>query len=178
MQKENRRIQMTRRLLKEALLELLETERIEKISVRTLCEKANVNRTTFYKYYTSQYDLLSEMETDLLTQINQCVQAKEAKGGLEKKLVFMKENMKLCQILIGNQTDTDFQMKLLNLPGVKQELEQNLHIENVEQKYMREFVVNGSYAIVVRWLKEGCMECPEQMAQIIIEILKASGTHD
>ena len=173
MQKENRRIQMTRRLLKDALLELLETERIEKISVRTLCEKANVNRTTFYKYYTSQYDLLSEMETDLLTQINQCMQAKKAKGGLEKKLAFMKENMKLCQILIGNQTDTDFQMKLLNLPEVRQELEQNLHIENAKQKYMREFVVNGSYAIVVRWLKEDCMECPEQMAQIIMELVVA-----
>lgn len=176
MKKENRRIQMTRRLLKDALLELLETERIEKISVRTLCEKANVNRTTFYKYYTSQYDLLSEMETDLLTQINQCVQAKETKGGLEKKLAFMKENMKLCKILIGNQTDIDFQMKLLNLPGVRQELEQNLHIENAQQKYMREFVVNGSYAIVVRWLKEDCMECPEQMAQIIIGILKSLKT--
>ena len=38
-------------MLKDALLEMLERERIEKISVRTLCENANVNRSTFYKYY-------------------------------------------------------------------------------------------------------------------------------
>lgn len=171
LQKENRRIQMTRRMLKDALLEMLETERIEKISVRTLCEKANVNRTTFYKYYTSQYDLLNEMETELLSQIDQCVQAGEVMKCLEKKLIFMKANMKLCQILIGNQTDTDFQTRLLNLPNIKQELVQNLHSDKAEQKYVREFIVNGAYSVIVRWLKENCAETPEQMAQIILNIV-------
>lgn len=173
LQKENRRVQMTRRMLKDALLEMLERERIEKISVRTLCEKANVNRSTFYKYYTSQYDLLSEMETGLLSQIDQCVQAKEANENrcLEKKLVFMKENMKLCQILIGNHTDTDFQTRLLNLPNVRQELTQNLHLEKEEQKYAHEFIVNGAYYMIVRWLKDNCTETPEQMARIILKFV-------
>ena len=171
MQKENRRIQITRRMLKDALLEMLETERIEKISVRTLCEKANVNRTTFYKYYSSQYDLLSEMETELLSQIDRCVQAKEGKGCLEKKLVFMQDNMKLCQILVGNHTDTDFQMRLLNLPNVKQELAQNLQIETVEQKYVHEFIVNGAYSIIVRWLRDDCVETPKQVAEIILKMV-------
>ena len=171
LQKENRRIQMTRRMLKDALLEMLETERIEKISVRTLCEKANVNRTTFYKYYISQYDLLNEMETELLSQIDQCVQAGEVMKCLEKKLIFMKANMKLCQILIGNQTDTDFQTRLLNLPNIKQELGQNLHSDKAEQKYVHEFIVNGAYAVIMRWLKDNCPETPERMAQIILKIV-------
>ncbi len=59
--KEDRRIAMTKRLLKAALIELLKEQDIYHISIRELCERADVNRTTFYKYYGSQFDLLSAM---------------------------------------------------------------------------------------------------------------------
>lgn len=62
MKKENRRTQMTKRMLKDSLLELLEHQDIQKISIRALCELADINRSTFYKYYASQYDLLKDME--------------------------------------------------------------------------------------------------------------------
>lgn len=60
--KEDRRIAMTKRLLKAALIELLKEQDIYHISIRELCERADVNRTTFYKYYGSQFDLLTDME--------------------------------------------------------------------------------------------------------------------
>ncbi len=56
--REDRRTQMTKRMLRDNLLELLEHQNIQKISVRALCEQADINRSTFYKYYKSQYDLL------------------------------------------------------------------------------------------------------------------------
>ena len=49
--KENQRITLTKRLLQEALLLMLRDESINKISVRDLCEKAGINRTTFYNHY-------------------------------------------------------------------------------------------------------------------------------
>ena len=64
--KEDRRIAMTKRLLKAALIELLKEQDIYHISIRELCERADVNRTTFYKYYGSQFDLLTDMEKDML----------------------------------------------------------------------------------------------------------------
>ncbi len=64
---------MTKKILKNSLLELLEQQDIQKISIRSLCELADLNRSTFYKYYGSQYDLLKEMENDLLNQIEMVV---------------------------------------------------------------------------------------------------------
>ena len=61
--KENRRVTMTKQLLKDALVSLLEKNDIYNISIRELCEVADVNRSTFYKYYGSQFDLLADMET-------------------------------------------------------------------------------------------------------------------
>ena len=42
---------------------------IQKIYVRELCVKADINRSTFYKYYESQYDLLAEIENDFLQEL-------------------------------------------------------------------------------------------------------------
>ena len=63
---ENQRIRLTKTLLKNALLALLEKKPIERIAVSEICAQAQVNRTTFYKYYGSQYDLLAEMKRIIL----------------------------------------------------------------------------------------------------------------
>ena len=41
---------------------LMETEDISRITISQLCGTAQINRTTFYKYYGSIYDLLAEFE--------------------------------------------------------------------------------------------------------------------
>ena len=48
--RENQRVMLTRRLIKESLTGLLAEESIHKISIRALCERAGINRSTFYKY--------------------------------------------------------------------------------------------------------------------------------
>ena len=63
-QRENQRVRLSKRLIKESLTRLLQTESIHKVSIRTLCEEAGVNRSTFYKYYGSQYDVLEELEAE------------------------------------------------------------------------------------------------------------------
>ena len=56
--KEDRRVTMTKRMMKDAFIEMLKETDIYHISVRELCQRADVNRTTFYKYYGNQFDLL------------------------------------------------------------------------------------------------------------------------
>ena len=63
---ENRRVRMTKRLMKDALLELMETKPFEKIKVTDVCAAADVNRSTFYAYYTDTLALLGEIEDDAI----------------------------------------------------------------------------------------------------------------
>ena len=62
----NQRIMLTKKLLKTGLTDMLQTRNIYQISIRELCESAGINRSTFYKYYGSQFDLLTEMEQDAM----------------------------------------------------------------------------------------------------------------
>ena len=68
-EKVNQRVMLSKRLLKESLIRQLKEESIYKISVRELCEQAGINRTTFYKYYGSPFDLLKDIEDDLLRSV-------------------------------------------------------------------------------------------------------------
>ena len=47
---ESRRTQYTRRALRDALIELLADKPLARITVRELCERADVNRSTFYAH--------------------------------------------------------------------------------------------------------------------------------
>ena len=47
-------------LMDEALIRLLEVKDYEYITIKEICEKAGVNRSTFYLHYETVNDLLSE----------------------------------------------------------------------------------------------------------------------
>ena len=52
---ESRRTQMTRRLIRTALIELMGEKTFERITIKELCERADVNRTTFYLHYSDGF---------------------------------------------------------------------------------------------------------------------------
>lgn len=52
------RVRRTQKLLWEALIALLEHQDFEAISVKDICDRAMIHRTTFYKHYEDKYDLL------------------------------------------------------------------------------------------------------------------------
>lgn len=59
--KEDRRTQVTKQLLRASLIELMDKKPIEKISITELCNKAGINRGTFYLHYDIPYDILTEI---------------------------------------------------------------------------------------------------------------------
>ena len=66
--KTDARVKYTRMVLKKALLELLEHKPVNKITVKEVCERAGLNRATFYAHYTDCFDLLESIEEELFGQ--------------------------------------------------------------------------------------------------------------
>ena len=63
-QKESRRVTMTKLLLKTALIELMQEKPFPQITIKELCERADLNRTTFYLHYADQTAVLREIEDE------------------------------------------------------------------------------------------------------------------
>lgn len=61
MKKEDLRVIKTKRLIESNFIELVKTIGYQKITVKDLCEKAMINRNTFYLHYKDKDDLVKEM---------------------------------------------------------------------------------------------------------------------
>jgi len=172
--KENQRIRLTKKLLRGSLTRLLASKSIHKISIREICEEAEINRTTFYKYYGSQYELLRDMENEVLTQIGGYLGAEDGPNGSDiewlKKIVrYIHDNLDFCRLLINNTVDSGFPEKLLNLPMIRRLLAEQLEgkYDSEEMDYVYQFVVNGGFGIIKRWLNKAEREAPEKIALIL-----------
>jgi len=62
---ENRKIQYTKMVIKESLFTLLQEKPLKHITVKSLCELADINRGTFYAHYADIYDLVHQLEEEL-----------------------------------------------------------------------------------------------------------------
>ena len=72
--KEDARIMRSKRDLRAALMELLKSTPFEKIAVIDICNKAMINKVTFYKHYADKYDLfddcLKDIGQDIFARVN------------------------------------------------------------------------------------------------------------
>lgn len=62
------RIVKTKKVIRDAFLELRKKHSLEKVKVKDLCETALINKTTFYKYYADVFDLSRELEDEAMEQ--------------------------------------------------------------------------------------------------------------
>ena len=100
MQRSNRRVLLTKMLLKEALLKLLQSKSIETINVSELCREADVNRATFYRHYNTPNDVLLDIGKELSDGMNRLVKrpstVREAEEYVEK--IWHIREFRICHI--------------------------------------------------------------------------------
>jgi len=94
--KNNKRSQATIQKLKSALITQLKIKELNKIKINSLCEEANVNRTTFYAHYDNVEDVLYEMCEDEIYEVYK---------GFQNKNLTYKEKLKNGIIIINNNID-------------------------------------------------------------------------
>ncbi|MCM1060529.1 MAG: TetR/AcrR family transcriptional regulator [Eubacterium sp.] len=173
--KENQRIMLTKKLLKNALIEMLRSDSLYHISIRELCERAGINRSTFYKYYGSQFDLLAEMEQDLLDDINLSLIKENTQnpGILSDILRYIEKNLDLVRLLLNSSVDPEFAGRLFAMPQIQKMIKQMLgsELSAAEYEYTSNFNIYGAYKMVLIWINKEERESPEWLADYIIRQL-------
>ena len=97
------KLKMTRtvRDFQNALIQLLENHKFNKLTVDQICEAAMLHRSSFYRYFHDKYDLL---EQSLLTEINRIIDDQSDENTMIDLLVDYISNHRS---LIRNLTDTE-----------------------------------------------------------------------
>ena len=172
---ENRRVRMTKRCMKDALLELLDKMPLNKVSVTDICNTADVNRSTFYAYYNYIEALLSEIETEALAQIPVNIDPEEIgyEGNLLNKLEiffnYIQSNEKIYRILMFQSGERDFNNKLVSfiLGHYKNSTPVS---DKLLAKYSCIYCINGVIGLVKEWIQDGFPIPPKQFAKLVLQM--------
>lgn len=156
---ENRRVRMSRRLMKDALLKLLERTELSGISVTAICEAADVNRSTFYSHYTSPTDLLRDIEQEVLNRIPAPAVPQDLQG--EESLFritgaffdYVRENERVFRILFSESVNAGFSERMVELLcaqmiSVKAE-------DELSTRFLRLYIANGTVGMLREWIDTG-----------------------
>ncbi|MBL3645948.1 TetR/AcrR family transcriptional regulator [Bacillus sp. RHFB] len=106
-EKEDLRIRRTRALLYKAILELVNDQSFESITVKQICEHAMVNRATFYKHFLDKYQLFSEAIRELTSKELIISEEKlSPKEGFKKGLTFANNHKNLFLKALSEERDS------------------------------------------------------------------------
>lgn len=170
----------------EAFLALLEKKDFAYITVKEICEKAGVNRSTFYLHYETLEDLLSEsveymneqflaymkQDTDVfMTNIKECPLSELyliTPRYLTPYLKYIKEHKRLFLTATKNtktlrlEESYDKMFRFVFAPILER-----YQISVEIRKYMMAFYVQGLMAIITQWLKNDCKDTIEQIIEVM-----------
>ena len=167
----NKRVQKTREQLKSALTELLKTQPFERITVKGICDKAGVNRSTFYVHYSCPRDLVDEMEKNMLDQLPAIVsdEPKDIIASFTLLLDYIRNNSSVVEVLMRDGVDSSFGETLMR--AVMDKYDEFLLIDDEETTRRRYvFCISGAIGLVRNWIEQGFHYSAEDISATIIEL--------
>ncbi|MGN0549279.1 MAG: TetR/AcrR family transcriptional regulator [Acutalibacteraceae bacterium] len=169
-----------------AFLELLEKKDFEYITVKEICEKAGVNRSTFYLHYDTVADLLSEStqyafdifqgyfnnnSNDFFEKLRDCPIEELfliTPKYLTPYLNCIKENKRLFKTFIEKaavfQADEIYDSLFIN---VFTPILERFNVPETNRRFIMEFYIHGLMGIITAWLKNDCKEPTESIISVI-----------
>ena len=171
----DRRVQYTKRALREALVHLMRENHISKISVKALCDAADVNRSTFYAHSQNQYDLLRQIEAEALEDLTAYLLEEAPRTyNVTKILEYAQANADLFIVLL-DESDGAFQRQIMELAHV---VDLRLTDEpdacrDDRQEYMYLFAVTGALGVLTQWLKKGTPQSPAVMSEMLMRMIQS-----
>lgn len=173
----NQRVMLTKRLIREAFLKMLKTRKINKISIRELCQVAGINRTTFYNHYGSQYDVLNEIadtyiQSTSFTVINDMKAGKNIDECLTQVLQYIKDNLEFAKLVLDLDNYDLLSHIKISLPQFDHMVIKHLpeKLDLAEKKAIASYVQYGTVRLLKEWILSDCLKSPEEEAKLILKI--------
>lgn len=178
--KTDKRVRYTKMFLKEALISLLHEKPISKITIKELCEKAEINRSTFYTHYQDQYDLLEQIKQELfnnsllyIDSIKENTSESQFKQTILEMLHNITENKDLVYVLWGKYGDMSFQEQLIEI--FKDKVINFMNTSNdtpsMEDELIYIYNINGFLGVIRKWIFDEYDNLSiEDVAQLLIKL--------
>ena len=183
----DRRVRKSKEALKNSLIELMREKPVNNITVKELVTRADLNRSTFYNYYSDIPDMLSKLEDELYNEFLYTLEAhipkkekvvdvsKDAHKFIEDMCSVIKNNYEFCKCIFSKNGDLNFLFKLEEMieNNLKNQLREIFDGKIDHLTYVYSFFKSGYIGILKEWMKGGCVESSEEIANITYDLIKS-----
>ena len=174
----------------EALIECLEKKDLEYITVKEICEKAGVNRSTFYLHYETVGDLLSECAEYVN---NKCFERYPSElADIRKRLAsenpedmifispeylrpyfeFIRHNKRLFRVVLRHQDIFRTKSTFSSIfDSVFSPAMDKFHISEKEKSYTVRFYLGGITSVAADWLEKDCADPIDEIIKICMRCI-------
>ncbi|MDE6869795.1 MAG: TetR family transcriptional regulator C-terminal domain-containing protein, partial [Clostridia bacterium] len=169
---ETRRVRMTKKMIKDAYIELLEINPDKRLSITEICQRADINRSTFYMHYEDVNQLVKEIEDEILDQIPYPELSEGSLSQKEQYIDLLKDTFEYIKInksqfiLLLSQLDSnDFKKRLISTILDKYKA-LTISDDSLMSKYGYMFCINGVVGLLREWIKDNFPISSADLAKI------------
>jgi AcrR family transcriptional regulator len=187
-EKINRRQFRTKELLRKSLIDLIERQGLDSITVTDISNHANINRGTFYLHYKDVADMLEQLKDEAFEKIKlivlelnltELMKYAENDTPYPKMIQIFEEfsrNAGFFKIIFGPKGDLSFTIrfkelmkahiynKLANLQPQKEKM-------LVPIDYIIAYMASANLGILMHWFESGMMQSPQELGQIMTRLI-------
>lgn len=176
----DRRVRKTKAALKHGLAVLTQKKSIKEITVKELVEEVDINRSTFYLHYTDIYNMVAEIEKELLVQFKYAIDKYPPTTSEDEMFRFFEhiynillDNREICIALVSENGDISFirQVESFISERIKKIFESGT-VKNVDDiKYVFDFCISGGMGLFKHWLSDENALEPQHMAKLTTDMV-------
>ena len=172
----DKRVIRTKKAIREAFLKLLSERDLNDITVKALAECAGINRKTFYNYYSGIYQIIEELENDLVDKVEAAFAEVEFKKSFnDPSLIFDRINDMICadidlySHLFSMQSNLNIITKMTSLikAKTKKRICLDTGIDDRTADVALEFAISGMVAAYQMWFRSDRSRPIEEVSHII-----------
>ncbi|HAE41562.1 MAG TPA: TetR/AcrR family transcriptional regulator [Clostridiales bacterium] len=168
---------VTKKTIKDAFWELYKEKKIEKITVKDITLKAGYNRSTFYAYFTDVYDILEQIEEDLMPGIEHIppidTSREHSPDFFENIITIYEKNSAYYSVLLSENGDPRFAIKMKNVfkSMMKDAITNRVSISPEEMDYALEFLVGATLSTVKHWFDQDKNIPMHQLLPLMVKLM-------
>lgn len=175
-QTEDRRVRRTKRLLRQALAELMQEKEFKDITVTDIVARADINRGTFYVHYRDVYDLREKIENEMIADFREMmrnemprVDAQTLRQVLIQAIDYVEENREMvCSLLRVSGAD-GFMDKMTRI--IEESRLAASRAPRERELYVAQFIAAGITGVLAKWLLQPNRPPKDMLIDMLDELL-------
>lgn len=172
----NRRTAYTKAAIRRTFFELLEEKNFDRISVREICQRADINRSTFYRHYDDINALMSSIEAEFAADIDRQIESINPEtydAVIVGMFDIVKTNSDLCRYMIKCGLSKEFLDSMFTKLYDSTYIKWKRYFPGITDKQFRWMYImffNGMFGVIAEWIRSGFEEDPEKIVAFTTSI--------